>query len=310
MQQAMLDNGTPKTGSGDDAERPGIMAGHAPGQWRLEILEGPNAGAQLALAPGPYRLGVAAANDIVLSDPAVQPEHLSLTISAAGAVVTSHAPGVDLRRRTLAAGATRTLHGGGDIRLGSTLMRLHGPGGPGAGRAAGAALAPALVLAGLTAAGITFAAGAPGAPAPAAPAPARPIAGPGASSAAAALTRHLRDAGLAGSVNVSGGPGGALLVAGILPPDAAPAWQGVRRWFDAAYGSQVALVDKLGAPGGAAAPPLSVAAVAMTPVPVVIARDGTRFTEGAVLPGGWDVQSITGSAVTLRRNGQVLRITL
>jgi hypothetical protein len=304
----MLDNETAMTRSRDNTALQHDMAHPAPVQWRLEILEGPNAGANLALAPGPYRLGLEAANDIVLSDPALQPQHLSLTITTAGAAVTSHAAGVDLRRRALAAGATRTLRNGGDIRLGSTLMRLHAPAAPHAGAAA---LVPALVLAGLTAAGITFAAGAPGArpsAAPAAPPRSRP--GPSASSAAAALTRQLRDVGLGGSLTVGNGAGGALLVTGILPPDAAPAWHGVRRWFDAAYGSQAALVEQLGAPGDHDAPPLSIAAVSMAPVPVVIARDGTRFTEGAVLPSGWDVQSITAAAVTLRRHGQVLRITL
>jgi hypothetical protein len=291
------------TTADDHAHGPQDVARPNPGHWRLEILEGPNAGAQLALTPGPYRLGLAAANEIVLSDPAVQPEHLSLTISAAGAVVTTHAEGVDLRRRRLSAGTTRTLRGGGDIRLGSTLMRLHGPALSRPGRAAGMAL----VMAGLAAAGLTFAAGAPGARAPLAPAHVPPGTRASAGSAAAALTRQLRQAGLADRVTVAGGPGGALLVAGILPPDAAPAWQGVRRWFDAAYGSQVALVEHFGATG---APPLSVAAVAMAPVKLIITPDGTRFTEGAILPGGWEVQSITVSAVTLRHGGQVLRITL
>lgn len=284
------------------------------GQWRLEILEGPNAGAQLALAPGPYRLGLASANDIVLSDPALLPEHLSLTISAAAAMVTTHAAGVDLRRRKLPAGTTRTLRGGGDIRLGNTLMRLHGPSGTPSGRAAGAALAPAvapaLVIVGLTAAGLTFAAGAPGERPPPVPARVAPGTNASAGSAATALAGQLRQAGLAEQVTISSGPGGALLVGGILPPDAAEAWKGVRRWFDAAYGSRVALVERFGAPGGRDAPPLSVAAVAMMPVPAVIARDGTRLTEGAILPGGWEVQSITVSAVTLRHNGQLLRITL
>lgn len=291
------------------ASRPVAPPALAPvAQWRLQILEGPNAGAELALTPGPYRLGGAHTNDIVLSDPALQAEHLSLTISPASAAIIAHAPGVDLQRRTLALNTHSPLRAGSDIRVGSTLMRVHGPAARG-GLLPGRAVLGCAAASGLAVAVAVFAAGTPGSPVrtearAAIPAPVDTA------GAAGALRARVADAGIAGNVSISADGHGALLAAGMLPASALPAWQGVRGWFDATYGSRVTLLERFDAPGKSAAPPLNVAAVALSPVPLVITRDGARYTEGAVLPGGWEVQSITGSAVTLRHDGQMLRITL
>ena len=285
---------------------------HASNAWRLEILEGPNAGADLALSHGPHRLGVGAGNDIVLSDPDIAAEHFSLTISDGGATLVAHAPGVGLQRRVLGAGERQKLGSRNDIRLGNTVMRVHGPAGrgsslPGLPGLPGRSVCLGLGAAGLAVAALTFAAGAPGVRAPASAAPTEFAPAP--TAAAGALTARIREAGLGSALSVSGS-GAALIVSGILPAHAAPVWHGVRTWFDATYATRVALLERFDAPAVNDQPPLDIAAVALTPVPLVVARDGARYTEGAVLPGGWIVDKITGAGVTLSRNGHALRMTL
>ncbi len=104
------------------------MPSSGPAEWRLEVADGPNAGACLALPPGSYRIGRDPANDIVLSDPAIANRHAVIEVTATGARLTSlQAGGTSIRGRQILPGPARTLRATSDVRLGDTLLRMTRP---------------------------------------------------------------------------------------------------------------------------------------------------------------------------------------
>ena len=275
-------------------------------QWRFEIAEGANAGAEIALAPGRYRLGSDPANDIVLADPQAQAAHLDLVVSTSGAALTALAGGVSLRQRALLAGSTKTLAPGTEIRVGGTLMRVHGP-----SRARGIAPAPAaiaglcLLMVGVATA--TFiGSGASHRPAGARIAHAASPATIGA--ALVALRAHAAETPLAHMLRFARSDG-AVLATGLVAPGSRPAWTALQSWFDGRFGRDVALIDNTQVAGADGAPPLGIAAISLLPVPNVVTTDGEHYTEGAVLRGGWVISTIGAGGVTLTRGAEKIEIS-
>jgi type III secretion protein D len=278
--------------------------------WRFEIAGGPNAGASVTLAPGRYRLGSNAANDIVLADPAVSPSHAVLDLAPGRAGITALVPGVMLQRRRLPSGASGTLASGTVVTLGATRLRFAGP--PAASRRSGSlAMAMSLALAAVVGAGAAYRIAAPIAARTAVDAPPaiQPAAAGTLNGAAAALRTHLAARHLASGLQITAIDGVVLATGRILPQDRT-AWLAAEQWFDARFGTRYALADRVGTATPGQMPQLQVSAVAMAPVPNVITRDGQHYTVGAVLKGGWSVDRITPHAITLRCGAREIRIAL
>ena len=281
------------------------MSASGPAEWRLEIADGPNAGAGLALSPGSYRIGRDPGNDIVLSDPAIADEHALVEITATGARLICLQEGrTSIRGRGVAAGRPQLLGATSDIRLGDTLLRVTRPN---AAAPARSGRLGACALVGAAVAAVTFIASG-GANRPVRPAPmAERAAPPAIETARSALAAQVAGAGLAGlHVNASGG---SIFVTGTVPPDRAAAWQTQQAWYDQHYARNFALVSDV-RPEADNAPALDIAAVSLAPVANIITRDGEHYTEGAITPDGWSIVSITASAILLHRGTRDVRMTL
>ena len=274
--------------------------------WRIEIANGPNAGAVVPLASGRYRVGLDPGNDIVLADREIAAEQATFEIGPGGVRLTALAPGAALRRRSLCPGTSTTIGAGSEVRIGSTVLRLDGPRRRTAGGLRLAWIAGALIACS-TGAGYVFAT-----PHNArATAQTGEVSAPGATTLAAAidaLRQRLRASALTGGIAIVERQG-TLVASGGIAPDQLTDWNRTQQWFDAAFGRQFALLDRVRAQISAS-PDLALAAVSTLPIPVAIGRDGARYTEGAVLDGGWIIAHITTRAVTLCRNGQIIRMTL
>jgi len=284
------------------------MVANAP-VWRFEVADGPNAGASVTLAPGRYRLGSAADNDIVLADPAVSASHAMLELAPGRAGITALAPGVLLQRRRLRTGGSRPLSPGTLVTLGTTRLHFFGP----TGEARARSLVPItifLALVSLFGTGIAYKIATPEAVSaePADPSPLQPGQATTLANAVAAFRACLVGKEL-GGVQVSAADGMVLATGSILPQDRR-IWLDAEKWFDARLGDRFALADRVRVMASAELPDVQVAAVAMAPVPNVITRDGQRYMEGAVLQDGWSIDHITPHEITLRSGGRKIRITL
>jgi hypothetical protein len=278
--------------------------------WRFEICDGPNLGAIVTLAPGRYRLGSDALNDIVLADASVAPEQAVMELTRDRASITAFAPGVQLRQRRLDNGRHYMLKPGIVITLGATRVRVTAP--PGLSQrhwSGNLALCVATVAAACTGAAYYF--GAPtavGATPPGQPATAS-ASTMTLAQAATDFRAHLADMHVAPDVQVTESDGIVLATGTIMPQDRT-AWLDAEKWFDGHLGGRFALADHVGTPTTEELPKLDVAAVSMAPVPNVITRDGEHYTVGAVLRDGWSIDRIAPDAVTLRSGAREIRVNL
>ncbi|WP_458097133.1 SctD/MshK family protein [Roseomonas sp. WA12] len=293
----------------------------APDTWRLDVIEGPNRDAALLLPVGLHRIGAAASTDIMLADPAADLSRVSLVLDEDGeARLRAEAPGAEFAGRTLRPGRERRATRGGDLRLGATVIRLSPPAHVVARRRAdrrnlrwrvGAVVGAALLVTTLGAFGPRLLSDSPYARPIRTEAAARIPVRPDPAAARAALTQRLEAAGLGPDrLRVSDGAGGALLVEGRLNADETARFAELRRWYDAAHGAGPALVPRLGVDIAPPRPGLRIRAVSLAPVPYLIASDGEKYGEGAVLEDGWTVESIDRERVILRRGTETMAVTL
>ena len=294
----------------------------APDAWRLDVIEGPNRDAALLLPAGLHRIGAAANADIMLADPASEAPHVSLALDEDGeARLRAEAPGARFAGRALPPGRARRATGGGELRLGGTVIRLSPPARVIARQRAerrnlrwriGAVVGAAMLVTTLGAFGPRLLSdGSSARPVRATETTARIPARPDPAAARAALVQRLEAAGLGPDrLRVSDGAGGALLVEGRLNPEETARFAELRRWYDAAHGAGPALVPRLGVDIAPARPGLRIRAVSLAPVPYLIASDGEKYGEGAVLEDGWVVESIDREQVVLRRGSETMAVTL
>lgn len=281
------------------------------GAWRLEIADGPNAGAVVSLAPGRYRLGSDTGDDIVLADQEVAASHAVLELTADKAGITPMAGDIVLQRNALKAGQPKILKRGAVVTIGGTRIRVTAS--EATPRPQGRRLiTTGLVLAGLVGAALVYHGAAPARvdPATEAHAAERGMAAPTTLAQAVADFRdHLASTGLAGKVDLSA-LGGVVLARGDLRAGELDSWLDAHKWFDSHLGNRFALKDTVRAADSVQPPQLAIAAVSMEPVPNVVTQDGQRLVEGAVLADGWKIDRITLSDVILRRGGHEVRIAL
>ena len=127
-------------------------------------------------------------------------------------------------------------------------------------------------------------------------------------SALADLRVMLSEASLSG-VRVSLDQGGSYLVAtGVLPESDQPVWQRVTEWYDAKYGASVMLEADVEFAEGGVVLPFDIQAVLTHPRSRIVLHDGSDHGVGAVLPGGWTLESIDASAIRISRNEDVITV--
>ena len=281
--------------------------------WSLDVMRGPNTGAHVALSSGSYRFGREAGNDIVLADPTVATEQAVLRLDASVAMLDALAPGITIGRRRAAPGRPVRLRNHDDITIGDTVLRVLGP-----ARQRSRARFPVLLAGGaLCATALFVTIMAPAAhrtttqrlTAQAPAAGTRGTATPTSTADVAAdLTRRMQDAGIAERMHISV-KDGAIVAQGVIDSDAISRWNAIEQWFDARHGD-LALISHVTPGTGPAMPHLDIRAVWAGPVPYVISTSGDKFTEGAVIDGGWTIARIGEDGVVLTRNGRSVRVQL
>lgn len=279
----------------------------------LRVLNGAQAGSATLLPAGCFRIGRDLDNDVVLADPAIAPAHALLIVDARGARLRLLRSGRAGSRKRITPGTAM------ELQLGETMLRIE------AHAAAPPRRRHALLLGGtaVLALGIACAALAAAALTPALHTPAVAARDPGAATAippvsglpanaplpgaAAALADRLAAAGLAEGISISASAD-ALLARGTLPPEAMPAWRGVQEWYDAAHPQGPVLVREVREARLADRPRLQVQAVWTGPLPFLIAADGERYGEGAVVDGGWTIERIEPAHIVLSRAGRTIAL--
>jgi type III secretion protein D len=265
---------------------------------------------RIALPPGCFRIGRDLDNDIVLADPAVAPSLAQIVVDARGARLRPLVRGYGIPCRLITADAPA------ELRFGATTLCIE------AGAAVGRQARPRGVLLLGTVAlllglgGAALSAGAL-APAPTArsetareagSARAKPVqATVMAPDASRALAERLAAAGLLDAIALAT-LGDALLARGTITPEALPAWRAVQQWYDATYHQGPVLLRQVSETRLADRPRLAVQAVWTGAMPYLIAADGERYGEGAVIDGGWTIERIEATRILLGRGGRTVAL--
>jgi hypothetical protein len=103
--------------------------------------------------------------------------------------------------------------------------------------------------------------------------------------------------------------GGRLAVSGQIGRQDVAAWTAIQQWFDQTYGDHLVLTTTVTVADGKAAPVLQPQAIWYGERAYVVAADGVRYYEGAVLENGWTIQSIGADRILLSRDGQTTALT-
>jgi type III secretion protein D len=103
--------------------------------------------------------------------------------------------------------------------------------------------------------------------------------------------------------------GGRLAVSGQIGRQDVAAWTAIQQWFDQTYGDHLVLTTTVTVADGKAAPVLQPQAIWYGEGAYVVAADGVRYYEGAVLENGWTIQSIGADRILLSRDGQTTALT-
>ena len=280
------------------------------GVWRLEIVDGPNAGAMVSLAPGRYRLGSDTGDDLVLADRDVVPSHAVLQLAADHGDITALADGIVLRRSALKPGQAKILKRGAVVTIGGTRIRVAGTTAtrrPQRQTRITACLALLGVMGAVAvyhgAVPVTVGATEVSAPATRAHAPAT------LTQAVADFRGYLAGTGLAQSVRINAS-GDVVVASGTIVPGDRGSWLDAQKWFDGHLSGRFALRDTVNVIRAVDPPQLAIAAVSMKPVPNIVTQDGQHLVVGAVLQDGWHIDRITPDEILLSRSGREVRIAL
>ena len=276
--------------------------------WLVLVMSGPNKSAVLPLGQGAFRLGAGLNNDIVLADAAMADEQAVLSIDASGARVAPLAAGLRVDARPVRVGRTVTVTDGTQILAGETVLQLRGPSLP-RRRVGWLLLAVPLLLVGVGGAALV------GIASPGHGGTARPHSVPAsagttslASEAVEVLRDRLRQVGLAEQVSLSASSG-AVVANGQLPGPDLARWAEHQLWFDGRYKGSLSLISRVREAPQGEKPALQLSAVSTGRVPYLIAANGDRYGEGAVVDG-WTIKQISPDKVVLSRNGRQVEMVL
>ena len=129
-------------------------------------------------------------------------------------------------------------------------------------------------------------------------------------AATSSLRRRLAKFGIADRIEVSAGGEGTVIAAGEIESGLEPDWSAAQQWFDQRFGRHIVLDGRVSLRRGPPGPPLSIRAVWTGEAPYVIAGNGQKYVEGALLDSGWKIERIERDVIVLSRRGETLRLAL
>ncbi len=296
---------------------------------QLEITGGLHHGVRMTLEDDEYFVGLNAESDIVLRDDGVVPRHALLRIEGADARIEALGADVTVGTMKLAMGHGCRVRMPVTVIIGSASLQLQ----PGQSGFVGLRSTmgrmtdhPAKLAGGVIAGALALVAASNGMqPRTAAPVAESTLdqsfsedrnavqlqtaeASPSTAKAASdELASKLKESGL-NSIRVSASDG-RVAVDGRLSEQQAPAWGSIQRWFDTKYASTTVLTANVAIGPMAGPAPVRLQAVWFGQRPYIIADNGSRYYEGAVLESGWTVQRIAEDRVVLARDSETLALT-
>lgn len=281
---------------------------------KLDVLTGPHAGVTVDLESPVCRIGTDVHCDIVLSDPRIQPVHLTLQLDERYLDIEASGGDVMIGARLLSHGHGCRCRLPVELSIGETSLRLAHPAGATRSWRADRYLQAGLLLGlSLTVAGLWWWPASPG-PAPLAATteaatPASAAAGIGDTMARRGqLREQLDNAGLQ-ALSITPHEN-ALSVSGSVDDAQRVRWIDVQHWYDRTWGNQPLLRNEVALVPAPRAPRVHFQAVWLGPQPYVINERGRRLYPGAALDDGWVLQRIENDRVILIRDGKEFELTL
>ncbi len=128
-----------------------------------------------------------------------------------------------------------------------------------------------------------------------------------ADDAARALQDKLRIAGIETISIATDGPH--LTATGRLPENRATDWTTIQRWFDKTYSPRMNLSANVASDPASAKPAVRLQAIWFGERPYIIAENGSRYYQGAILDNGWILQEIGEDRVMLKKGEENLTLT-
>jgi hypothetical protein len=303
---------------------------------QLEIVEGLHHGVRFALEDNEYVVGLNAECDIVLRDDGVLPHHAILHIEGAEARIDAVGGDVMVGNTKVAKGNGCRVRLPAKVAIGNATLQLAPPqGAHGAfGGIASIMSQPTKVAGGVIVCAVAVIVAARGLPHPepsaapimeasavdqsfsethnAAPVTAAPMNVPQISPettkvAADELAEKIREAGI-GTLNVTS-TDERIAVEGRLNDQQSPSWSSIQRWFDGKYAGAAVLTANVAIGPMAGPAPIRFQAISLGKRPYVIADNGSRYYEGAILESGWIVQRIAEDRVILKKDAESLTLS-
>ncbi len=100
------------------------------------------------------------------------------------------------------------------------------------------------------------------------------------------------------------------IVEGSIRPAEAPAWRGALAWFERNLATDLFLLNMVRIEDRKLVVPFKAVAVIGPPTNRLRLSDGSEFTLGDELPGGWRVDAITATGVQLSRGADRIRLSM
>ncbi len=296
---------------------------------QLEVVGGVHSGVRLSLEDGDYSIGSKSEADIVLRDEGVAAQHVIICVD--GREVRAEAVGGDLRigDQDIEAGHGYRLRLPAELIIGNASIKLSRDGDKGglfdrfpiAEKIAARPVAAALSAVGCVLAVIaaSYALQGPGNDetrsefamtndSGAVPTSVREAAAPAdAGTATHELESKLETAGLSNIIVAADGT--RITASGSVAQSQASAWTTIQRWFDRTYAPALMLSANVHVSSASAQPAIHLQAIWYGDHPYIIADNGTRYYEGAVLEGGWILQSIDNERVLLKKDEETLTLS-
>ena len=296
----------------------------------LEIVEGLHHGVRVALEDSEYLIGLSAECDIVLRDDGVLARHAILRIDGNEARIEAVGGEVTVGSLKVQTGQGCRVRLPATITIGGAKLQVL----PARPKGALAVLAtamnqPAKVAGGVLVCALAVAVAAKvlhqpdPAPTPLAdastleqnfsetrnagssvPAGLSPAA---AKAAAEELSGKLKEAGIT-TLKV-GASDERVVVTGRLNEQQAAGWGDIQRWFDAKFSGSTVMTANVAIGPMVGPAPVRLQAVWFGQRPYIIADNGSRYYEGAVLDSGWIVQRIADDRVILNKDTETLALT-
>jgi hypothetical protein len=296
----------------------------------LAVVSGIHHGAVIALACADYAIGSASHADIVLRDPGVAAEHACLRVERGHVCVEATGGNVAVGHNLVRKGHGCQVRGPVDITLGEARLRL-APVDPARSKADGLTLRallarrPRALVCAVTCLLLTVSiVVARGVAHPAATAEASThVAFTGRAEnlqstktdeqSATTIEHAMHDlADRLARANIRtlhiGNVDGRLVATGKLNRQEALAWTTIQQWFDQTYGDFV-LTANVTIGDGRDMPTFQLQAVWYGDQPYVIAGDGERYYQGAILDNGWAIKEVNEDRLLLSKGNETLVVT-